>query len=475
LSPEANTPVVDAVASSAFQREAMRSEQVRIVGILTVLGGVFLFFVGRALFLGGPEELRLLLLFFALLLALAVYEGAMLAAVRRSIRRDRGLPGWSWTLNVVVETLLPTISLLILTESHLSGPYRALVAPAVLTYFFFITLSTLRLSPLLAQVTGGASAIGYAMVFTYTLMRHPVPPEGSVPLGRGIYLTYAVFLLIGGWIAGQVARQIRKHVTAALDEALQNERVRRDLEVARSIQQGLLPAAPPEIPGFDVAGWNQPADQTGGDFFYWERLGDGRTAVVLADVTGHGIGPALIASVSRAYGRACVTGDADLGATMTRIDDLLSKDLPSGKLVNFVLAVVDSQGAQVQVLSAGQAPLLIYRAASTTIESLNAHGVPLGVGLGLEYDPEREMVLEPGDMLVLVTDGFFEWENPFGEQFGLKRLSETIRQAKDLPAREIISALHSAVLRFANGTEQQDDLTAVIVKRERNWAGTKEP
>ena len=100
------------VASSAFQREALRSERIRIVGILSVLGAVFLFFLGRALLLGGPGELRLFFLFLVLLAAMAAYESTMLVAVRRALRRDRGLPGWSWMLNVVVETLLPTISLL---------------------------------------------------------------------------------------------------------------------------------------------------------------------------------------------------------------------------------------------------------------------------------------------------------------------------------------------------------------------------
>ena len=193
---------------------------------------------------------------------------------------------------------------------------------------------------------------------------------------------------------------------------------------------------------------------------------DGRTVIVLADVTGHGIGSALIASLSRAYGRACFVGHTETGAAVNRIDDLLSEDLPSGKLVNYVAAVLDPNDADVQLLSAGQGPLLVFRAASMTVERFNAHGVPLGVGLGLGRGPAQRVFLEPGDMLILVTDGFFEWENPDDEQFGLDRLDEAIRQARDLPAREIISALHSAVLQFANGTEQLDDLTAVIVKRD---------
>ena len=151
------TSAESVAASSAFQREAMRSERARIVGILSILAAVFVLIVARA-FLAGLSWL--LIQSTVLLAVVAAYESGMLWAVRTGIRNDRPLPGWSWTLNVVVETLLPTIALLILTESDLVGPYQALVAPAVLTYFFFITLSTLRLSPPLALVTGLSSAIG---------------------------------------------------------------------------------------------------------------------------------------------------------------------------------------------------------------------------------------------------------------------------------------------------------------------------
>ena len=86
---------------------------------------------------------------------------------------------------------------------------------------------------------------------------------------------------------------------------------------------------------------------------------------------------------------------------------------------------------------------------------------------GLAHGPAQEIDLAPGDFLVLITDGFFEWENAAGEQFGLDRLNETIRRSKDQPAREIISTLHAEVTRFADGTPQNDDLTAVVVKRNR--------
>src|SRR6185503_4643035 len=114
-------------------------------------------------------------------------------------------------------------------------------------------------------------------------------------------------ILCGGIIAAAVASRIRGHVAAALRAAeFKNEleRVNHDLDIARSIQQNLLPTKSPGMDQFEVAGWNQPADQTGGDYFDWQELPDGRFAISLGDATGHGIGPALVMASCRAYARA---------------------------------------------------------------------------------------------------------------------------------------------------------------------------
>ncbi len=150
---------------------------------------------------------------------------------------------------------------------------------------------------------------------------------------------------------------------------------------------------------------------------------------------------------------------------MDRIDRLLTADLPAGKLVQLAVAILDPKTSKVQLLSAGQSPLLLYTAADDRVQSFNAHGVPFGVALGLDYGPSQEIALSKGDILALVTDGFFEWTNAVDEDFGLERLQDTIRASHDLPAREIISRLYTAVTIFAGGTPQMDDLTAVILKR----------
>lgn len=191
-----------------------------------------------------------------------------------------------------------------------------------------------------------------------------------------IYLTYAVVILIGGIIAAAVAGQIRTHVRTALREAetrREVERLEHDLGIARSIQQGLLPQNPPQLDGFEIAGWNQPADQTGGDYFDWQELADGRLAVSLADVTGHGIGPALVTAVCRAYARASFPSDSELESVMKQLNNLLFEDLPPERFVTFVVALLDPATSEIQLLSAGHAPLLLY----TLADDLVPMGSPL--------------------------------------------------------------------------------------------------
>jgi serine phosphatase RsbU (regulator of sigma subunit) len=389
----------------------------------------------------------------------------MLARVNRRIAAGGDLPAWGWKVNLFFETLFPTLALFWLTESGLLGPYRTLVAPAILTYFFFILLSTLRLNPSLSLWTGLLSGAGYAGVTAYTLMSYP-SAGGLFP--TAVYWTYAVMIVLGGFVAAGVAREIRKHVVASLQEAetrRQIERIQQDLDMARSIQQGLLPRQPPTSPQFDIAGWNQPADATGGDYFDWQELGDGRIAVSLADVSGHGIGPALVMAVCRAYARASFPSAKDLPEVMTRLNELLVKDLPSERYVTMVVAWLDPANSQLELLSAGHGPLLRYDVAKDQFQSLEPQGIPFGLFPGFQYGSPHRFELAPGDLLVLTTDGFFEWANSQDEQFGLSRLQETIRSACHLPAREIITRLHADVVKFAGGTAQQDDLTAVVVKR----------
>ena len=133
--------------------------------------------------------------------------------------------------------------------------------------------------------------------------------------------------------------------------------------------------------------------------------------------------------------------------------------------MTFVAAVCSPGGPGIEILSAGHGPTLIYSRTEDRFTELNAHALPFGILPAFNSDPPTRLQLQTGDMVLLATDGFFEWENEHGEQFGLQRTEEAIRASRDLAPSEIIASLYDGVKAFAAGCKQQDDLTAVIIKR----------
>ncbi|MFM9196786.1 MAG: PP2C family protein-serine/threonine phosphatase [Planctomycetia bacterium] len=269
---------------------------------------------------------------------------------------------------------------------------------------------------------------------------------------------------MAGFLGGQAGVAIQRQTL--LGHFAEKQRIQRDLNIARDIQQGLLPKQQPAVAGFDVAGWNRPADETGGDFYDFLPLGEGGLAVIIADVTGHGIGPALVVAEVRALFRALVLHAADRGPTNESLHQLLCQDLPEGKFVTAFFGLLAAEEQALEYVSTGQGPLLFYTAATDTFTELETQGLPLGILPEAAFDPPATVSFAPGDLLVLLTDGFYEWARADGEQFGAERVRELIRAHRHASAAELIGLLHWAVVDFAAGTPQGDDLTAVIVKRQ---------
>jgi sigma-B regulation protein RsbU (phosphoserine phosphatase) len=260
--------------------------------------------------------------------------------------------------------------------------------------------------------------------------------------------------------------ELRSHVERLAQERAIRERIERDMDLAREIQRGLLPREAPRVSGFEVAGWNQAADKTGGDYFDWLQFPDGRTILTLADVTGHGIGPALIVAVCRAYMRAATAGGSvDLPRALDRVNDLLHEDIPPGRFVTAAVGILDPARSVMSLVSAGQGPILFYEAATGALKDWQADELPLGIAGGVRYPAPREIPFAPGDVLVMTTDGYFEWPNRSGERFGTRRLGEFVRRNHGLSPADLIEALDRAVREHADGSPQEDDLTAVVVKR----------
>jgi len=239
-------------------------------------------------------------------------------------------------------------------------------------------------------------------------------------------------------------------------------RLQADLETARAIQRHLLPAKPPTTPGYDIAGWSRPADQTGGDFYDWIELEGDRVLVVLGDVSGHGIGPALVTAACRAYVRSETPATGDLGALLSRVNELLCADLPDGRFITFFAAVAEPNG-KVRMLSAGHGPICVLRGGQVSVS--NADGPPLAVVPGMDFGPDNEVQLGPNDSVVVVTDGFTEWPDRSGDMFGNRRLTEELGRCNGAASAEIIERLERAVAAHVDGTDQADDLTAIVIKR----------
>jgi phosphoserine phosphatase len=280
--------------------------------------------------------------------------------------------------------------------------------------------------------------------------------------------------LLAKTLAAQVGVILQRQVL--LDIYAEKQKMEHDMGLAREIQQALIPPEAPKVAGFDIAGWNRPADQTGGDTYDFLSLDHDLLAITVADATGHGIGPSLVATECRALMRAMalltsqLTGEKmDLaGSTLPRmlaqVNDLLCADLPPDRFVTQFFGIIDLPHRRLSYVSAGHGPILLYRTGRDEVIDLPISGLALGMLTGIGYDLVDPVIFEPGDILIVVTDGFFEWTRQDGEMYGSDRIIDLVRANSHLTSAELIQALYRSVKEFGPGVPQADDLTAVFVR-----------
>jgi phosphoserine phosphatase len=253
----------------------------------------------------------------------------------------------------------------------------------------------------------------------------------------------------------------------------------RDLQLARKIQQNSLPARLPDLPGYDLAAWSEPAEETGGDAY--DMIGcahpgaeetaspaEGtatRAVVLLADAVGHGVGPALAVTQVQAMLRMAVRTGSRLSTIVRNMNEQLLGDMPSGRFITAWFADVDAVSHTITSLSAGQAPILRYRAAEGAVDLLRTDTIPLGIDGELDLAEPTAHPMAVGDIVAAISDGVCEARNPSGECFGRHRLTDLIVANHDRPAAEILAAMRTALAAFSADAPADDDRTAVIVKR----------
>ncbi len=250
----------------------------------------------------------------------------------------------------------------------------------------------------------------------------------------------------------------RKRTEEALRESQEQFRV------AREIQQRLFPKAAPQVPGFDIAGMSYPAEATGGDYFDFIPMMDGRIGIVVGDVTGHGIGPAMLMAETRAYLRIAARNRQHLSEILPRANLMLAEDVDFERFVTLLMVSVDPQERVLHFANAGHPAGFLLHPDGSIKARLNRTGVPLGLKPETDYPASPPIPLAPGDLILLLTDGVEEAISPAEEFFGTERTLEVIRAHRHQPAAEIVDALYQAVRAFGQTATQIDDVTVVVAK-----------
>lgn len=264
-------------------------------------------------------------------------------------------------------------------------------------------------------------------------------------------------------LAAQCAIALQRvRMTEAL---IEGEKMRQQLEMARVVQMGTLPATMPSLPGYDVYGTFEPADLTGGDTFDLELLDQG-LLVVLGDATGHGIAPALSVTQMHAMLRMAFRMGADLETAFTHVNNQLADTLPPDRFITAFIGLLDATTHRLRFHSGGQGPILHFAAATGACVHYKPTSFPLAAMPLTALRAPVILEFGPGDILALVSDGIFEYRNAQGDEFGQARVQDIIRAHPDETMAELSSTLLRAVRSFAGGAPQEDDMTVVLVKRE---------
>jgi phosphoserine phosphatase len=248
------------------------------------------------------------------------------------------------------------------------------------------------------------------------------------------------------------------------EAALRAERLRQELELARTVQLSSLPAQWPVLSDYDVHAVFQPAEQTGGDT-YDLALTEQGLLVVLGDASGHGVAPALQVVQMHAMLRMALRLGTDLAAAFREVNDLLERTLPDGHFITAFVGMLDPQTHRLRFLSGGQGPILLRRGTTGAWLTHKATSFPMGAMTMTTTMAPVEIEVEPGDTLLLLSDGVFEYETVGGEQFGRRRVQDLLDAHPGIGAAGLCSALLNAVQAFAAGAPQGDDVTMVVVRR----------
>lgn len=261
----------------------------------------------------------------------------------------------------------------------------------------------------------------------------------------------------------KMSSDLKNHIRQLRRATADKERLLRELEIAKGIQQSFLPDSAPAIDGIEIAAISLPARVVGGDFYDFIPVSPDKWGLVVADVSGKGIPAAIFMALSRALVRAGAAGTVSPADAVDHANALIHKDSKADMFVTLFYAVLDARTRALKYANAGHNPPLHISGSSSNVVLLKAQGVPLGIVSDIKMSDE-EISLKSGDVVVLYTDGVTEANNRKREQFEMERLTKVVMDSKALSAEGIISKIRAELENFVGAHPQFDDITVMVLK-----------
>ena len=286
---------------------------------------------------------------------------------------------------------------------------------------------------------------------------------GKGDLDGKIEITTGDELEILGNTYNKMVEDLKLQMKRVEETTREKQKIEHELQIAHDIQKSFLPSKPPEIGGYQFAGINLPAREVGGDFYDFIDLGDNKTGIVIADVSGKGVPAALLMGISSTLVRANAKRILDPIQALKEANSIILEESDAGMFVTLFYAILDNKNHKFTFINAGHNPPILVKKANQETTLLKAKGIPLGVLEDMELE-SKEIILEENEMIFLYTDGVTEAVNAQDDEFGTDRLYQLLSQAEDTTPDRLIEMIGREIKQFTGEREQFDDITMVVLQ-----------
>jgi sigma-B regulation protein RsbU (phosphoserine phosphatase) len=357
------------------------------------------------------------------------------------LRKDVASSGPSW---------LPLVLVLGAIAAVAYADHRVVSVSLVYLYILPIGLGAIFLR----------KVISYSLIAACVLFHDYYSPR-YINVGMRIFHNLSAMLCFA-FVVYVIQRYMEQRESLAKTVQQQRDDLLRDVELAAQVQRLFLPLNKPAIDGLEMAGMMQPARGVSGDYYDYFRIDANTTQIIIADVSGKGVPAALLMSATAAAMRLEANHERNMLEQVERLNSGILSVSDADRYVTLLLAEIDVQKRKLQYVNCGHNPALLFRATTGTLTHLDSSCPP--IGLSPEEICELSSAnLAPGDVLVFYTDGVTEAKTPLGEEFGMERLSATVRRGSSLSAEELMTDIYTAAANFC-GDDFADDVTLLVVK-----------